>query len=57
MGEEASNIQTGVMLADALARTGDVDLYVFETGEGMFGTESATNAPRKSVLKAMKTCR
>ena len=53
----ASNIQTGVMLADALARTGDVDLYVFETGDGMFGTESATNAPRKSVLKAMKTCR
>ena len=38
-------------IADALARTGDTDLYEFKTSEGMWGTEGGN----KSLLKVMTT--
>lgn len=44
------NIEMFVLVADALARTGDFELYEYQTSEGMFGTEGG-NKSLKLLIK------
>ena len=48
------NLQSIVMLADALARKGDKSLYRFSTREGVHGTQVASNAKPKSLYTVLE---
>ncbi len=50
MGYTASTLSAILTVADALARTGDTEIYEYETSHGMFGTEGSV---KKSYLWAM----
>ena len=40
----ATNIEALILIADALARTGDFELYDYETSEGIWGTEGGNKS-------------
>lgn len=44
-----SNLQAATLLSDMLARRGDSSLLGFSTRDGLFGSESASNQPAKSI--------
>ena len=58
----AHNAQTGVLLAEVLARRGDFELYQYSTAWGLYGTgvsETETSvppaSPMKTILDAVRT--
>ena len=50
-----SNLQAAALLADMLARKGDNSLVGFTTRDGLFGTESSTGQPAKSIEGVIAT--
>jgi hypothetical protein len=45
----AINVASAIWFADALARRGDCSLYLYETRDGLFGTESEAGEPAKDL--------
>lgn len=50
-----TNLQAGLLMARVLSRQGDASLAQFQTAQGLYGTESLGEQPRKSLALVSQT--